>query len=134
MGGPLHWVSKRQSITARSSTEAEIYATDECAKSLQHISHIFTDLQLPHLIPSPINLFNDNEATVKWTNNLTTKGLRHLQMRENAVRELQSKGFCKVQHIAGSTNLSDMFTKEDKDSAHYIQIRDAVQTPISKRV
>jgi Reverse transcriptase (RNA-dependent DNA polymerase). len=25
-GGPLHWVSKRQSITARSSTEAEIYA------------------------------------------------------------------------------------------------------------
>jgi len=29
--GPLHWISKRQSVTACSSAEAEIYATDECA-------------------------------------------------------------------------------------------------------
>ena len=28
LGGPLHWQSKRQSITARSSAEAEIYAID----------------------------------------------------------------------------------------------------------
>ena len=30
--GPLHWTAKRQTITARSSTEAEIYATDDCCK------------------------------------------------------------------------------------------------------
>ena len=30
--GPLHWSSKRQTLTARSSAEAEIYATDECVK------------------------------------------------------------------------------------------------------
>ena len=30
LGGPIHWVSKRQSFTARSSTESEIYATNEC--------------------------------------------------------------------------------------------------------
>jgi hypothetical protein len=29
LSGPLHWMSKRQSITARSSAEAEIYAIDE---------------------------------------------------------------------------------------------------------
>jgi len=28
--GPLHWVSKRQAVTAISSAEAEIYATSEC--------------------------------------------------------------------------------------------------------
>ena len=27
-GGPIHWISKRQAITARSSAEAKIYATD----------------------------------------------------------------------------------------------------------
>jgi hypothetical protein len=32
--GPLHWISKRQSVTACSSAEAEIYATDECVKFL----------------------------------------------------------------------------------------------------
>ena len=133
MGGPLHWISKRQSITARSSTEAEIYATDECVKSLQHISHIFQDLHLSHLLPSSFTIYNDNEATVKWSQNKTTKGLRHLQMRENAVREKQQDGFCVIKHIKGSTNLSDMFTKEDKNTAHYIDIRDAVQSPSSKR-
>jgi hypothetical protein len=30
--GPLHWLSKRQTVTARSSAEAEIYATNECVK------------------------------------------------------------------------------------------------------
>ncbi len=29
--GPVHWLSKRQTITAGSSAEAEIYATDECS-------------------------------------------------------------------------------------------------------
>ena len=31
-GRPIHWSSKRQSLTARSSAEAEIVATDECTK------------------------------------------------------------------------------------------------------
>jgi len=30
--GPVHWVSKRQTVTAGSSAEAEIYATNECVK------------------------------------------------------------------------------------------------------
>jgi hypothetical protein len=32
--GPLHWLSKCQTITTSSSAEAEIYATDECVKFL----------------------------------------------------------------------------------------------------
>ena len=35
--GPLHWSSQRQHITARSTAEAEIYATDECAKYITHL-------------------------------------------------------------------------------------------------
>ena len=44
--GPIHWQSKRQTITARSSAEAEIYATDECVKELQYLCKIFQDLNL----------------------------------------------------------------------------------------
>lgn len=36
--GPLHWLSKRQSVTAGSSAEAEIYATDECVKFLLELN------------------------------------------------------------------------------------------------
>mmetsp|Transcript_6452 Transcript_6452/g.9374 ORF Transcript_6452/g.9374 Transcript_6452/m.9374 type:complete len:85 (-) Transcript_6452:396-650(-) len=44
MNGLIHWISKCQAITACSSAETEIYATDEYLKSLQHIIHILEDL------------------------------------------------------------------------------------------
>ena len=44
--GPLHWISKRQSITARSSTEADIYAMDESVKILHHFSNILEEMYL----------------------------------------------------------------------------------------
>jgi hypothetical protein len=50
LGGPVHWVSKQQSITARSSTEAEIYVTDECTKQLLYLSHIVDSLNLTNHI------------------------------------------------------------------------------------
>ena len=127
LGGPIHWVSKRQSITARSSAEAEIYATDECTKQLIHLSYIIEGFQLiEEVMKPPTTVFNDNNACVCWSKNTTTKGLRHIQMRENAIRESVLNDFVSVKHIEGKINLSDMFTKEDRDAEHFIQIRDLV--------
>ena len=39
--GPLHWMSRRQTVTANSSAEAEIYATNECVKFLLELVQIF---------------------------------------------------------------------------------------------
>jgi deoxyuridine 5'-triphosphate nucleotidohydrolase len=127
LNGPLHWVSKRQTITARSTAEAEIYATDECTKCLLHLYQIVDGLNLTEeLMDGPTYIYNDNAACVQWSKNMTTKGLRHVQIRENAVRESVQNNFIEVKHIPGRLNLSDMFTKEDKDSSHFITIRDLV--------
>ncbi len=135
LGGPIHWSSKRQTITARSSTEAEIYAVDECTKCLLHIINLLKDLKLfKRFTNGPIKIHNDNEASVKWSHNMTTKGLRFIQMRENAIRESTQKGLIYVVHLAGTKNPSDMFTKEDKDTNHFIQCRDSLMsTPISPK-
>jgi hypothetical protein len=128
-GGPIHWVSKRQTITARSSAEAEIYATDECTKCLLHIHQIVDGLNLEkEIMPLPTTVYNDNSACVNWSKNTTTKGLRHIQIRENAVRESFQKGFLTVEHCPGKLNLSDMFTKEEKDLQHFLNIRNVVMT------
>jgi hypothetical protein len=127
LGGPLHWVSKRQSITARSSAESEIYATDECCKALIHLSMLIEGLNLlKEVMPKPTNVYNDNQACIIWSRSMTTKGLRHVQIRENAVRESQQTGFIRTKHCQGKFNLSDMFTKEDKNPAHFIEIRDHI--------
>jgi hypothetical protein len=129
LGGPVHWMSKRQSITARSSAEAEIYATDECTKQLIHLSYIIEGLDLTNeFLSTPTPIYNDNSACVCWSKATTTKGLRHIQMRENAIRESVLSDFITIQHIEGKLNLADMFTKEDKDTAHFIQIRDLIMT------
>ena len=99
MHGPVHWVSKRQTITARSTAEAEIYATDECTKIIQHLRHILEELHLADkLMPKPTTIYNDNAACVAWSHSVSTKGLRHIQIRENAVREEVQKGHIEVKH------------------------------------
>ena len=77
----------------------------------------------------PITIYNDNNACICWSKNTTTKGLRHIQIRDNAVRESVQSGFIEVKHIEGRLNLLDMFTKEDKNVSHFLDIRDTTMTP-----
>ena len=94
------------------------------------MKNIIQDLQLEDtIIPHPIKLYNDNTACVDWSKTLTTKGLRHITIRENAVRESTRKQFVDIHHIDGKTNLSDLFTKEDRDKLHFVTLRDLFVSP-----
>ena len=68
-------------------------------------------------------------ACVQWAHNKTTRAIRHIQLRENAVREAIQQGLVDVVHIAGKDNMADIFTKEDRDVAHYIRIRNILLSP-----
>jgi hypothetical protein len=52
--------------------------------------------------------------------------LRHIQMHENMVREQVEKHFVTIQHIGGKVNLADLFTKEMKDTTHFVELRDLI--------
>jgi hypothetical protein len=130
MYGPLHWISKRQSVTAASSAEAEIYATDECVKFLLELVQILDFLGVKEIfMPSVNTIYNDNQACVNWSKACTTKGLRHIQMRENRVRENVQTHFVSIQHVDGKHNLADVFTKEMKDTSHFVMLRDLMMCP-----
>jgi len=122
--GPIHWSSKRQSITARSTAESEIYAADECVKDIIRIKHIIEDLGLQSkLVQKKTKIYNDNMACVHWSSSLTTRGLRHMQVRENAIRENRT---IEVKHIPGKINPADIFSKEDKDPNHFTSLRNSL--------
>jgi hypothetical protein len=130
--GPIHWSLKRQTITAGSSAEAEIYATNECIKFLLELVQIFNFLDVQDLfMPGTTIVYNDNAACVNWSKRSTTKGLRHIQMRENMVREQVEKQFVSDTHIGGKMNLADLFTKEMKDTTHFVELRDLIMRPRS---
>jgi hypothetical protein len=128
--GPLHWLSKRQSVTAGSSAEAEIYATDECVKFLLEFEQLLDFLEVKHLfMPSTNIIYNDNKACVNWFKTCTTKGLRYIQMKENHVQENVQNAFVQIIHVNGKLNLADIITKEMKETTHFVELRDLMLHP-----
>jgi len=61
---------------------------------------------------------------VNWSASCTTKGIKHLNLCENMVRERHQAGQVMVVHIPGIINPSDIFTKEMKDATHFRRLRD----------
>jgi len=73
-------------------------------------------------MPSTTTGYNDNMACGNWSKCTTTKGLRHIQMKENRVRESILSKFVIIKHIDGKLNLADIFTKEMKDTSHFVEL------------
>jgi hypothetical protein len=122
-GAPVFWKCHKESRNSRSSTEAEVKATDECTKSVQMFRNILGELNLINLTLATA-IYNDNRGAVNWSNTSSTKGMRHVNIRENAVREaIHEFNEVTVSHIPGAQNPSDIFTKEFKSDAIFRQLR-----------
>jgi hypothetical protein len=50
-------------------------------------------------------------------------------MRENRVRENVVSKFVSICHIDGKLNFADIFTKEIRDVAHFVELRDLFMCP-----
>jgi hypothetical protein len=128
--GPLHWVSKRQHVTAASLAKAEIYAADECVRFLLDLVQLLDFLQVKDVfMPTTNIIYNDNKACINWSKSSTSKGLHHIQMKENRVRENVRSNFVRITHVDGKTNLADLFTKEMRNTAHFVCLRDIMMRP-----
>jgi hypothetical protein len=126
MGGcPILWKTHKEARISCSSCEAEVQATDECVKNAQMFRHVLDDL---HLLDSslPTNVYNDNRGAVDWSKSFSTKGMRHVNIRENAIREARLLNEISIHHIPGSSNPADIFTKEFKSDPTFKQLRSLI--------
>ena len=56
---------------------------------------------------------------------MTLKAMRHIELRENSVREWVQDKSIKILHVEGKNNVSDIFTKEMRDVTHFCRLRDS---------
>ena len=135
MGGPVAWKSVRLERTSQSSCEAEIRATNEGPKLTMAICNTAGDFERTGITISDASdetpVYNDNESCVNWSNNLTMKQTRHMELKENSIWECVQDKILKVLHVMGKCNPSDIFTKEMKDGAHFRRLRDLFMSPAS---
>ena len=85
-------------------------ATNEYAIELQSIKHRAHDIGIPEAY-SRTKIYNDNKAAVQWAASVTSKGIKHLNLREKLVRECHQSKNVDVEHIPGIINPSNIFTK-----------------------
>jgi hypothetical protein len=134
-GGPLSWTAIRQDQTALSSGEAEIRATNKMSKSVVGMHHLAESVRSSGYDISdtvaPSSLYNDNAACIQWAHNMTSKKIRHMELRENAVCEWVHDGILNILHVKGRINPADIFTKEMRDGAHFRQLRDSFMCQLS---
>ena len=123
-GGPIAWKAVRQEQTSRSTCEAEIRATDEGIKEVLSIRNRCADMQLPDA-ESPTPVYNDNQGCVDWSKTTSTKGMRHINLKDCAVRDSVQGKDVTMHHIQGAINPSDIFTNEMRDSLHFRTLRDS---------
>ena len=109
-GALLGCISKVQTSTAVSVTEAELIALSDIGKKILFIRHILTELAM--LKDGPTPLYEDNKAVEFISeNDHPTERTRHVDIRYFAIQEWAANGWIKVKHLAGIVNPADAFTK-----------------------
>jgi hypothetical protein len=112
------WKTHKEARISRSSCEAEVKSMDKCFKNAQMFRHVLSDLNLldPHC---PIPVYNDNCGSVEWSNSFSTKGMHHVNIRENPVWEARLMNKVSILHIPGTGSPADLFTKEFKSDTTF---------------
>lgn len=110
LGSPISWRSKKQSLVALSTTEAELYALAETVKELKWLRKLLSDFDCN--INSPIKIQCDNMSTICMVKNEDiSDASKHIDSRIHFVRdEVQHKRF-DVIHCPTDLNVADLMTK-----------------------
>jgi hypothetical protein len=108
--GPLIWKSKKQSIVAQSTCEAEYIALAECIKELMWLKMALFELGIP--VDGKVIVYVDNRAAKALANNqIDHERSKHIDIRYHLVKYHVQAGWLEVRSIPSKNNYSDIFTK-----------------------
>jgi len=108
--GSLITVSKKQKVTADSSTIAEFIATHIITKEIMWARGLLASLSYPQA--EPTILYEDNMSTIAMIKNKCNgKRTKHIEVRYNLIREQVQKLIIQMRHLSTKEMTSDMLTK-----------------------
>jgi len=112
-GAPVSWTSKRQSITAQSTTESEYIALSEAGKQAVWLRHLLYALQRPHVYREKSTIvYADNQGSIDLSANpVFHSRTKHIQVRYHAIREYIENGEIRVEFVPTDRMLADGLTK-----------------------
>ena len=108
-GHPITWFSKKQSIVALSSTEAELIALVEAVKRAKYVKQLVEDLGME--VDLPVTIFGDNQAALLIAKRGVISRMKHIDIRKYYIKEEVDQGMIKLEYTSTADNLADILTK-----------------------
>lgn len=108
-GGPISWLSQRQTMVATSTTEAEIVAANEASKEIIWITRLFKGIV--NITKVPV-LKVDNTAAVRLAQNPEFhRRTKHIALKHFFVREKVNEGQLGIEQTSTENQIADLMTK-----------------------
>ena len=111
--GPVVWHSKKQTIVAQSTAEAEYIALTPTCQNILGIRLLL--LEIPYAIIHQYcatTIWDDNAAAITWSENpIVNTRTKHIPIKYHYVRELVADYIVKCAKIDSHNNGSDLMTK-----------------------
>jgi len=103
-------LSKKQKVTADSSTVAEFIGAHTSCQIIAWVTNLLSEMKIR--LKQPVTLYQDNTSTIKI---LYKKGnearTKHIDLRYNIIREFIQQGRIVVKHLPTDYMISDTLTK-----------------------
>lgn len=114
---PISWKSKRQSVVARSSAEAEYRSMALTVCEVMWLKQLLKDLGLSNMKSVP--LFCDNQAALAISANpVHHEKTKHVAIDCHFIRDQAQAGLVQPTYIPTSKQLADVFTKQLSVTQH----------------
>ncbi|XP_050908550.1 secreted RxLR effector protein 161-like [Lathyrus oleraceus] len=111
-GGAISWKSKKETLVAYSTMQAEFVACYDVATHAVRLRNLVTGLRIVDSISKPLKLYCDNnEAMFYYKNNKTFNDSKNLELKYLTVRDLVKKNDIVVEYIGTDFMLVDPLTK-----------------------
>jgi hypothetical protein len=106
----VNWCSKKQSVVALSSAEAEYMAISEVVKDVMWTRMILEELMFEVQTPSIIHVDNQSAIRISETDGEHER-TKHIDVRHCFIKDEISKGKIKLKWVSTHDQLADIFTK-----------------------
>ncbi|CAL1409742.1 unnamed protein product [Linum trigynum] len=104
------WSSKKQSVVAQSTAEAEYIVGSEAVNHAVWLRKIVEDLSFKQMQPTVINC--DNQSAVAMAKNPVFYGrTKHIKIKYHVLRKAEAEGLVSLVHYSTQVQFADIFTK-----------------------
>jgi hypothetical protein len=116
-GGSVAWLSKKQSVVALSSTEAEFYSLAEAVKEAIWQRRFFEELNF--LQANSAMIMQDNQSTMTIAMNpVHHHRVKHMDIRSHFIRDHIEKRHIQLKYCPTTEMVADILTKALPTSQH----------------